>query len=61
MISSGLGLSAKCSKRFPKEFQEETIMQDDGYPLYRRRNNGQTFDIPIQINGAPASFQFDNR
>ena len=61
MISSGPGLSAKCSKRFPKDFQEETMVQDDGHPLYRRPNNGQTFDISIQINGAPASCQFDNR
>ena len=60
MVSNSPGLGAKCSKQFPKDFQEETVVQEDGYPLYRRRNNGQSFDIPLQIIGAPVSFQFDN-
>jgi len=25
-----------CSKRFPKSFQDSTIVQEDGYPLYQR-------------------------
>ena len=61
MVSNSPGLGAKCSKRFPKDFQEETVVQEDGYPLYRRRNNGDSFDIPLQVNGAPVLFQFDNR
>lgn len=32
----------KCSKNFPKEFSDETILNVNGYPLYRRRNNGRT-------------------
>ncbi|GJS01793.1 ATP-dependent DNA helicase PIF1-like protein [Tanacetum coccineum] len=28
----------KCSKRFPKPFYTETIINDDGYPVYRRRD-----------------------
>ena len=28
-----------CSKGFPKSFQEETIINENGFPLYRRRNN----------------------
>ena len=28
-----------CIKKFPKQFQENTVFQDNGYPLYRRRNN----------------------
>lgn len=36
------------------------MVQGDGYPLYWRQNNGQTFEIPIQINGAAASFLFNN-
>ncbi|XP_078444240.1 uncharacterized protein LOC144713523 [Wolffia australiana] len=31
----------KCSKKFPKEFIDSTQVNNDGYPLYRRRNNGQ--------------------
>lgn len=27
-----------CSKRFPKEWREDTTMEQDGYPKYRRRN-----------------------
>ncbi|XP_011313593.1 uncharacterized protein, partial [Fopius arisanus] len=30
----------RCSKKFPKNFQEETSMDEDGYPTYRRRNTG---------------------
>ncbi|XP_057455107.1 uncharacterized protein LOC130746488 isoform X2 [Lotus japonicus] len=29
-----------CSKRFPKKFQNRTVIDDDGFPKYRRRNNG---------------------
>ena len=34
--------AGKCTKKFPKEFQEETLANCDGYPKYRRRNNGST-------------------
>jgi len=27
----------RCTKHFPKEFQEVTVMNEDGYPKYRRR------------------------
>lgn len=26
---------SKCSKHYPKRFQEETVLNVDGYPLYR--------------------------
>ncbi|XP_044012567.1 uncharacterized protein LOC122855319 [Aphidius gifuensis] len=32
--------NGKCSKHFPKSFQNETIMDENGYPTYRRRNTG---------------------
>lgn len=35
-----------CCKGFPKPFQPETVIRDDGYPLYRCRNNGMGYDIP---------------
>jgi hypothetical protein len=32
----------KCSKRYPRPFCETTTDSADGYPIYRRRNNGAT-------------------
>jgi hypothetical protein len=32
-----------CTKHFPKEFQVETQLNDDGYPSYKR-NSGRTFE-----------------
>ncbi len=31
----------QCTKRFPKEFTPETVDNNDGYPAYRRRDNGR--------------------
>ena len=31
----------KCTKQFPKEFVEKTYAAADGYPHYRRRNDGK--------------------
>ena len=36
----------KCCKGFPKPFRPETVICDDGYPLYCRRNNNVGYDIP---------------
>ena len=33
-----------CSKKFPKEFRKETSMGEDSYALYKRRDNGSTFE-----------------
>ena len=30
-----------CSKKFPNEFAENTLVDADGYPQYRRRKDGQ--------------------
>nr|KAJ0214502.1 hypothetical protein LSAT_V11C400174020 [Lactuca sativa] len=30
----------KCSKNFPKKFSNETSADEDGFPIYRRRNDG---------------------
>ena len=31
----------KCSKKYPKSFNPETKQDDDGYPIYKRRDNGR--------------------
>jgi len=30
----------KCTKHFPKKYQNETFIDPDGYPVYKRRDNG---------------------
>ena len=40
----------ECKKNFPKPFREETAENVNGYPAYRRRNNGRT----VQIGGLVA-------
>lgn len=40
----------QCKKNFPKPFREETAENVNGYPAYRRRNNGRT----VQIGGLVA-------
>jgi hypothetical protein len=34
----------KCSKFFPKNFEPNTIVDKDGYPVYRRRQDGKTIE-----------------
>ncbi|DBA01164.1 TPA: hypothetical protein N0F65_002299 [Lagenidium giganteum] len=41
-----------CSKRYPRPFANSTTVGSDGYPNYRRRDNGTTF-----VKG---NFVFDN-
>ncbi|XP_058797566.1 uncharacterized protein LOC131667852 [Phymastichus coffea] len=36
----------KCSKKFPKQFQDETTMDANGYPQYRRRDPGVEYECP---------------
>lgn len=34
--------SGKCSKYFPNKFVETSNVDEDGYPFYRRPDNGRT-------------------
>lgn len=47
-----------CSKRFPKQFREETEIADDGYPEYARPNNNRSVQVYIEGKGMCT---FDNR
>ncbi|XP_048493069.1 uncharacterized protein LOC125493635 [Beta vulgaris subsp. vulgaris] len=33
-------IDKQCSKHFPKRFNDETRVDDEGYPVYRQRDNG---------------------
>ncbi|OIT27533.1 hypothetical protein A4A49_57005, partial [Nicotiana attenuata] len=34
--------NGRCTKHFPKKFVSSTTIDDDGYPIYRRRDDGRT-------------------
>ena len=38
-------VDGKCSKRYPKEFREETVITADKYPEYKRPNNGVSVTV----------------
>jgi hypothetical protein len=47
-----------CGKRFPRPFREETFMDAEGYPLYRRRNMPERSFVKV-VNGVQRAY--DNR
>ncbi|KAM3238286.1 hypothetical protein P3L10_013317 [Capsicum annuum] len=36
--------NGKCTKHFPKKFVHTTTLDEEGYPVYRRRDNGKTIE-----------------
>ena len=34
----------KCTKKFPKEFNDRTFIDESGYAIYKRRNDGSTIN-----------------
>ncbi|KAK4597272.1 hypothetical protein RGQ29_015015 [Quercus rubra] len=38
---AGCMIENKCTKHFPKKFCSQTTVDEDGFPIYRRRNNGR--------------------
>ncbi|KZR99990.1 ATP-dependent Helicase-like protein [Daphnia magna] len=47
----------KCSKAFPKQHSQETLLNDNGYPTYRRRD---TF-VVHRLKRGHTHFEVDNR
>ena len=41
-------IEGKCAKDYPKQFQETTTNSNNGYPLYRRRNNNKILKLIVQ-------------
>ena len=37
--------NGKCSKNYPKPFQPHTSVNDEGYPLYSRPQNSQSYEV----------------
>ncbi|KAI8532314.1 hypothetical protein RHMOL_Rhmol11G0204200 [Rhododendron molle] len=35
----------KCTKRYPRAFAETTTMDENGYPIYRRRDDGKVYIV----------------
>ena len=50
-----------CHKGYPHNFQEETIIPENVYPLYRRRNTGRSFTIPVRGTAGTVTAVIDNR
>jgi len=50
-----------CHKGYPRDFLEETTVPENGYPLYRRRNTGRSFMIPVPGSGGTLTAMIDNR
>ncbi|GJW00027.1 hypothetical protein Tco_1555278 [Tanacetum coccineum] len=51
--SASCNIEEKCSKHFPKAFNEETIINADGYPIYHRRDNKSSV--------TKGKFKYDNK
>jgi len=50
-----------CRKGYPRAFQEETIIDNDGYPTYPRRDTGQSYMLSVRRSGEDISALVDNR
>jgi len=50
-----------CLKGYPRAFQAETIIHEDGYPTCRRRDAGQSYAVHVVRNGANTTAVIDNR
>lgn len=58
MKEDSLGNSI-CSKQYPKKFHPTTVVNNDGYPTYRRRMDGRTHTVQLSsFNYQP--FMMDN-
>ena len=60
-MQASSGGTKSCSKRYPKEYQESTQVQEDGYPVYRRREDGRSAIVSRPGLGANRSIALDNR
>ena len=60
IVASALGYLPTCLKQFPKPFCPATVVHEDGYPQYRRRDDLRSW--PVRIPGrSGATTNLDNR
>ncbi|XP_073131918.1 uncharacterized protein [Henckelia pumila] len=38
-------VNGQCKSHYPRQFCETTTQEKDGYPIYRRKNDGKTIDV----------------
>jgi len=50
-----------CRKGYPCQFQQETVITDDGYPLYRRRDTGVSFPVEVRTTGGNIPLVINNQ
>jgi len=50
-----------CHKGYLHAFTEATTIPENGYPQYRRRNTGRSFEIPVPGSGGTLTAVIDNR
>ena len=55
------GTMGICTKRYPKAFQAETSVQEDGYPVYRRRDDERTILVSRRGRANTDPIALDNR
>ncbi|OIT19966.1 hypothetical protein A4A49_63775, partial [Nicotiana attenuata] len=47
--------NGRCTKHFPKKFVQNTTTDEDGYPVYKRRDNGRTINKEgIDLDNRPS-------
>eukprot|EP00798_Chlamydomonas_sp_ICE-L_P028691 gene28691-31859_t len=51
----------KCTKNYPRPFCDETKDSADGYPVYRRPDNGRTVEKAVNHGGERRTVTLDNR
>ena len=50
-----------CRKGYPRLFQQETMVTEDGYLLYRWRDTGLSFTLQVRTSGGNVTAVIDNR
>jgi hypothetical protein len=41
----GPSVRGKCQKQYPRAWSDQTVWNEDGYPVYRRQNNGRVAEV----------------